>query len=182
MCLDMLTTVLPLYSGCMAWWCPCIIYGKTQVRRETPQKQDPGCCNGSVHINLSVHLILESKFQLTPHAVYELVPPLLLRLPGHPPMRFARQPAGQVQHRRELLRRLPRLQLLHVLRTGAGSQRGRRSRTAGAGAGTRAPAATGPADDVCPATAGCHASATATATDLSPAAAGVSVQASEVRG
>lgn len=37
----------PCGTCCMAWLCPCILYGKTQARRENPAKRDPGCCNGS---------------------------------------------------------------------------------------------------------------------------------------
>lgn len=32
--------------GCLATWCPCILYGKTQARRDG--NPEASCCNGSV--------------------------------------------------------------------------------------------------------------------------------------
>lgn len=40
--------LIQILLGCLATWCPCILYGKTQARLD--HNHDPSFCNGSVRI------------------------------------------------------------------------------------------------------------------------------------
>jgi Cys-rich protein (TIGR01571 family) len=45
------------HTGCLSWWCPCIIYGRTRHRiRSNGDMNGYSCCNGSVSSHSTRHI------------------------------------------------------------------------------------------------------------------------------